>query len=77
MTGQPKYTLFQPFVPQAKTRAIPEKYLAPVMTAIEKYKQMTAQGVLPEDSLCHSSQTVETAPHIGRLSRNKNTHRTG
>lgn len=74
---QPKYTLFQPFVPKAKTRPVPEQYLAPVMTTIEKYEQMAAQGILAEDSLRHRSQTVETATHISRLNRNKNTHRTG
>jgi hypothetical protein len=62
-----KRTFFKPFVPDAKTRPVPEKYFALVGSLVEVDKQMTAERILTHHMICEHRELVESATHICRL----------
>jgi hypothetical protein len=67
--------LFKPFVPDAKTRPVPEEYFALVTSLVEVDKQMTAQRILAHNIICEHRELVKPATHVRRLSVYEYSHR--
>jgi hypothetical protein len=62
-----KWTFFKPFVPDAKTRPVPEKYLAFVASLVEVYEQMAAERIMTHKVICEHRKLIKPATHISRL----------
>jgi len=67
--------LFEPFVPDAETRPVPEEYFALVAALVEVYEQMTAEWIMAHNVICEHRELVKPATHIRRLSVYEYSHR--
>jgi hypothetical protein len=58
--------LFEPLVPDAKPRPVPEEYLALVCPPVEVDEQVAAEGIPAHNRLGEHRELVEPATHIRR-----------
>ena len=63
-----KRSLFETFVPYAKTGAVPEQYFAFVAEFVEEDKQMAAERIFEHKTFCQHRKLIKSATHICRLS---------
>ena len=63
-----KCSLFETFVPYAKTGAVPEQYFAFVAEFVEEDKQMAAERIFEHKTFCQHRKLIKSATHICRLS---------